>query len=41
MNRHNLPLLCAEQDMPAQITEIRLPERSEAHDMRNREEARP
>lgn len=41
MNRHVLPLSSAQPDIPAQITEIRLPGRSGGHDARNGREARP
>ena len=41
MNRQDLPLMAAEPDIPAQITEICMPSRSEKHDLRNGREARP
>lgn len=40
MNRHQLPPAAAAPDLPAQITEIRLPQRSTGHALRNREGAR-
>ena len=41
MNRQNIPPMTAAADMPALITEIRLPPRSGRHDLRNGWEARP
>jgi len=41
MNRQNLPNANPACDMPAQITEIRLPMRSGRHNARNEREARP
>lgn len=35
MKRHCLPLLTVDSDMPAQITEVRLPVRSGRHNVRN------
>ena len=40
MDRQNLPTLSASPDIPAQISEIRLPARSGGHDMRNDREVR-
>ena len=40
MDRQNLPMAAAAPDIPAQIDEIRLPERSGGHDLRNGREAR-
>ncbi len=41
MNRQNLPLPSAAPDLSVRMTEIRMPARSERHDARHREEARP
>ncbi len=41
MNRQNNPPLTPWADMPAQVTEIRLPSRSGRHNLRNEWEVRP
>jgi len=41
MNRQNIPPMSLAADMPAQITEIRLPLRSGRHNLRNAWEVRP
>jgi hypothetical protein len=41
MNRQVIPPVTAAPDLPAQITEIRLPMRAGRHNIRNEKEARP
>ena len=41
MKRQNIPLLTTIADMPAQITEIRLPMRSGGHNLRHGREVCP
>ncbi len=41
MNRQNIPPANPAADMPAQITEIRLPLRSGGHNLRSEREVRP
>lgn len=39
MNRQQLPIITAAPDLSARVTEVRLPGRATAHDLRNEREA--
>ena len=40
MQKHDIPALMTDIDLPVRTAEIRLPERSTGHEARNAEEAR-
>lgn len=39
MNRHDLPTMLAQPDLPARTTEIRMPPRAQGHEARGAREA--